>query len=211
MQPFAQETIKIRKNRRKEKRSSKLPPSQLFLYVFGSSALSAPTGLTGILAGILAGLERFAPAKISLRLLRASRSREQDVVPKSLCQGCSQASSLWTPGRGQNRVTAYPIPSHFPNSSVPPNCLWSMHFLPLSGWENVFLAQTLDQPIQLHPNYLCGNRMLCQKCYSVYLSILPNRSHLYNQEIQYFLQHRKAAAQEPDWSCETLLFHRYWK
>lgn len=112
MQPFAQETIKIRKNRRKEKRSSKLPPPQLFLYVFGSSALSAPTGLTGILAEILSGLEHFAPAKISLRLLRASRSREQDVVPKSLCQGCSQASSLWTPGRGQNQShsISHPIP-----------------------------------------------------------------------------------------------------
>lgn len=126
---------------------------------------------------------------------------------------CARAALSITPLDPQQRtepVTAYPIP--LPNSSVPLNCLWSTHFLPLSGWENViFLVQTLDQPIQLHPNYLCGNRMLCQKCYSVYLSILPNRRHLYNQEIQYFLQQRKAAAQEPDWSCETLLFRRYWK
>lgn len=83
------------------------------------------------------------------------------------------------------------------HGSARQNCLFNRHFLSLSGWENVvFLAQTLHQPIQLHPNYLCGNRMLCQKCYSVYLSILPNSRHLYNQETQYFLQHMKATVQE---------------
>lgn len=108
MQPFAQETIKVRKNRRKEKRSSSFPP-QLFLYVFGSSAGSAPAGLTGILAGILPGLECFAPAKISLRLLCASSSLEsgsQILVQVS-------ASSLWTLSMGQSHRH---IPSHFPTA-----------------------------------------------------------------------------------------------
>lgn len=212
MQPFAQETIKIRKNRREEKRSSNLPPPphnyfctflaqvhRVLLWVCQASWLGSCPGWSTLLQ-----LKSASGCSV------ASRSLERDVVPKSLCQGCPQHHPFGPWAWDRTTVTAHPIP--LPQSSVPPNCLWSERFLPLSGWENViFLAQTLDQPIQLHPNYLCGNRMLCQKCYSVYLSILPNRSHLYNEEIQYFLQHRKAAAQESDWSRETLLFHRHWK
>jgi len=53
MQPFAQETIKIRKNRRKE--IFRTSPSNYFCTFLAPAYLSAPAGLTGVLDGILRG------------------------------------------------------------------------------------------------------------------------------------------------------------
>ena len=71
--------------------------------------LSAPASLTGILDGILHGLERSAPVKIIHRLLSASKSLVRDVVPQTPRQAAAIAALLLTlnivaldPHQGQN-------------------------------------------------------------------------------------------------------------
>lgn len=73
MQSFAQETSKIRKNRRRE--VFRTSPSNYFCALLAQACLHAPASLTGILDGILDGilhgLECFAPVKVIHRLLSA--------------------------------------------------------------------------------------------------------------------------------------------
>lgn len=117
----------------------------------------------------------------ALETIKIRQNRRKNIfkAPRAQCRCVGAARSLPAP------VPPSPSP-HQPrrDTPAPPAALPAplLHSPPaatapsLSGGEDgVFLAQALDQPIQLHPNYLCGNRMLCQKCYSVYLSILPNR------------------------------------
>lgn len=91
MQSFAQETIKIRKNRRKE--IFKTSPSNYFCTFLAPVYLSAPASLTGILDGILHGLELFSPVVIIHRLLSASTSLVRDEVPQAPLPGCSDGCS----------------------------------------------------------------------------------------------------------------------
>lgn len=227
MQSCAQETIKIRENRRKE--IFKTSPSNYFCTFLAQVNLSAPASLTGVLDGLLHGLEHSAPVKPIPRLPHGSTRPVQggSLNPSARLQ---RRSPPW-PHQGQSwcyglrwgytwavpTVVAGAIGSRDVRQPASQQlCLTKLlfeHAFSFTQWVRKcrIFSQTLYQPIQLHPNYLCGNRMLCQECYSVYLSILPNRRHLYNQEIQYFLQQMKATVQESDWSCKTLLFHRHWK
>lgn len=92
MQSFAQETIKIRKNRRKD--IFKTSPSNYFCTFLAPVYLSAPASLTGILEGVLQGLERFAPVKVTHRPLSASRSPVRDEAPQAPLPGCGAAALL---------------------------------------------------------------------------------------------------------------------
>lgn len=103
MQSFAQETIKIRKNRRKD--IFKTSPSNYFCTFLAPVYLSAPASLTGILDGVLHGLERRAPVQIAHRPLGASTSPVRDEGPQPRCQAAARllsppaTSSLRTPTR----------------------------------------------------------------------------------------------------------------
>lgn len=89
MQSFAQETSKIRKNRRRE--VFRTSPSNYFCTFLAQACLRAPASLTGILDGILDGilhgLEHFTPVKVIHGLLSASYRLAQ-----SLCQAAVSRS-----------------------------------------------------------------------------------------------------------------------